>query len=401
MFRLSAPKSAAVAPSATNGESAKGASAEHDEHSEANGQAAKKLPEMDELSAISKDPSSMPPPGSRRSKPNGKSRSGDGPEKWPQPKEAEIKARPSESMSDANSDQEAMLRANLPSTFGAARDKPLGKRAAREAHIMRVGAGAVISGASGRFATGRNKNGAGSSKAEAEAETEAEAGDRAEVRRQRQAEIAAITAEFNQKGSDTAPAKTDVQEGAFESGTPAQFEPGGWRHKTGNGASASTAMRRKKRLQSTAASGGRSREEEEEEEEEEPLSEDEEVEEELTEEMRIKMVVRRLGLPVSHEVQLSGHSKGVNALALDRAGGRVATGSNDYKVSVCVSMSEAVEESLYILAMSVHRACVGWVAKDMSDIPLWLRENSRRSSCDVSCFFLWRRLQEYSADRCS
>ncbi|CAM9771425.1 unnamed protein product [Laminaria digitata] len=48
------------------------------------------------------------------------------------------------------------------------------------------------------------------------------------------------------------------------------------------------------------------------------------------------MVVRRLGLPVSHEVQLSGHNKGVTALALDRAGGRVATGSNDYKVRGCV-----------------------------------------------------------------
>ena len=64
--------------------------------------------------------------------------------------------------------------------------------------------------------------------------------------------------------------------------------------------------------------------------EEEPMEEEEE--EEIIDEMWKKLVVRRLGLPVSHEVQLRGHRECVIALALDRAGGRVATGSNDYKV---------------------------------------------------------------------
>ena len=41
---------------------------------------------------------------------------------------------------------------------------------------------------------------------------------------------------------------------------------------------------------------------------------------------------KSLKIPCSHEVLLQGHSKSVTAIALDHAGIRIATGSNDYKV---------------------------------------------------------------------
>lgn len=232
-----------------------------------------------------------------------------------------------------------MAKANLPSTFGAARDKPLGKRAVREAHIVRGTAGAVISGASGRFTTGRSSNASNGKAVEAEKgegrEEEVEGVDKAEARRRRQAEIAAMTAEISRPDAGDASEIIDGHGDVPESGPSPQFKPGGWRHAAthGNGVSA-VATAGSTRAHHKGRGLGRLREDEEGE-EEDPMDEEEEEEEEMTEEMRIKLVVRRLGLPVSHEVQLSGHRKGVNALALDRAGGRVATGSNDYKVCCC------------------------------------------------------------------
>jgi len=41
---------------------------------------------------------------------------------------------------------------------------------------------------------------------------------------------------------------------------------------------------------------------------------------------------KALKIPCSHEVLLQGHSKSITAIALDHAGIRIATGSNDYKV---------------------------------------------------------------------
>ena len=67
-------------------------------------------------------------------------------------------------------------------------------------------------------------------------------------------------------------------------------------------------------------------------EEEEEAEQEEEMTEAELERARVERVVQRLGLPISHEVALTGHSKPVTALAMDPAGGRVATGSTDYKV---------------------------------------------------------------------
>ena len=39
-----------------------------------------------------------------------------------------------------------------------------------------------------------------------------------------------------------------------------------------------------------------------------------------------------LGLPVTHKMPIPGHSKSVSALAMDRGGGVLVTGSNDYHV---------------------------------------------------------------------
>lgn len=273
----------------------------------------------------------LPPPGGRLLKRNGKAEVERPSESRAQPKPvaAERKTKtPNMPGPDVDSEQEAMRQANVPSSFGAARDKPLGKRADREAHIVRGVPGAVISGASGRFATGRSRGSDKHGKAKPSAE---EVVDKEEVRRQKEAEIAAITAELVQSDSGDAADKGDVEGGNGAGvGPSAQFKPGGWRHASGNGkAMMSMGSAGRKKSQRTGTATERSRREEEEDEEEEV---EEEEEEEMTEEMRIKLVVRRLGLPVSHEVQLSGHRKGVTALALDRAGGRVATGANDYKV---------------------------------------------------------------------
>lgn len=214
------------------------------------------------------------------------------------------------------SEEEAMLAANLPSSFGAARDKPLGKKANRTPELVRGGAGAGLSGSSGRFFT------AGTATGTAGVE-EGSAPSKGEARRRREAEIAAMTAELSRAD--------DSEDGGAEKEVAERFTPGGWRHAKGADRREAAAARH-----SGAPLGGRPQREEDEEgdgEEEDPMEEDsEEEEEEITDDMRIRQVVRRLGLPVSHEVQLSGHNKGVTALALDRAGGRVATGSNDYKV---------------------------------------------------------------------
>ena len=338
MFRLSAPKSVITSPAPSNGTSQKGPTGPGGERGKANGAAPKPTTETGNAPKATKTSSTMlPPPGGRVTKRSGKA-GVDGPSaKWAQPKPVVggRKANSPSAGSDVDSEQEAMRQANVPSSFGAARDRPLGKRAEREAHIVRGVPGAVISGASGRFATGRSR---GSDKNGKPGPTGAgeEAVDKEEARRQKQAEIAAITAELVRADAGDAAEKGDRGDGdGLGSDPPAQFKPGGWRHASGNGKMmmmmTSTGRKKSQRTGPGAATERSRREEEEEEEEEEPEEEDDE-EEEITEEMRIKLVVRRLGLPVSHEVQLSGHRKGVTALALDRAGGRVATGSNDYKV---------------------------------------------------------------------
>lgn len=237
--------------------------------------------------------------------------------------------------SDVEAEREAMQKANLPSTFGAVRDKPLGKRAVREAHIMRGVAGVAITATGDRFATGLGI----ASNIDAPASKSSQDGgivDRAEERKKREAEIAALTAELSRRDEDDAVAgREEGKEGASEA---VKFIPGGWRHASTNNRKGSSGRRKRDGNEESkvkSAGDGRLPEQNDDMEEDEPMGEEEEEEEEeeeVTEEMRIKMIVRRLGLPVSHEVQLSGHRKGVMALALDRAGGRVATGSNDYKV---------------------------------------------------------------------
>ena len=43
-------------------------------------------------------------------------------------------------------------------------------------------------------------------------------------------------------------------------------------------------------------------------------------------------LAERLGLPVSHRLTIPGHSKSVSAVTMDRGGGVMVTGSNDYHV---------------------------------------------------------------------
>lgn len=280
----------------------------------------------------------LPPPGKPGKVKRNEKAEVDGPSgEWAQAKPVAIRrGRTSDAPSsneDVEAEQEAMRQANVPSSFGATRDKPLGKKADREAHIVRGVPGAVISGSSGRFATGRSGGGTGSGSNGKPTSSSKEPVDKEEARRQKEAEIAAITAELVRSEPGDAGEKKDGEDGGSGSAPAVQFKPGGWRHATGNGKMMGfmDPAGRKKAQRTETATGRSSRREEEE--EEEPEEEEEEEEgEEMTEEMRIKLVVRRLGLPVSHEVQLSGHHKGVTALALDRAGGRVATGSNDYKV---------------------------------------------------------------------
>lgn len=276
-------------------------------------------------------PSTMPPTASlgERKKQSGKVEddSDEPSEKWPQPEATGRKA----SDSDVEAEREAMQKANLPSTFGAVRDKPLGKRAVREAHIMRGVAGVAITAAGGRFATGLGA--APNRDAPASRSTpDDEILDKAEARKKREAEIAALTAELSRRDPDDVAGR---EEGKEDSSEAVKFIPGGWRHASSNNRKGSSGRPKRDENEESkviSAGDGRLPEQNGDREEEEPMGEEEEEEEEMTEEMRIKMIVRRLGLPVSHEVKLSGHRKGVMALALDRAGGRVATGSNDYKV---------------------------------------------------------------------
>ena len=101
---------------------------------------------------------------------------------------------PTTSIVDA--EREAMLIAHLPSTFGAARDKPLGKRVVREAHISRGVAGVAITATDDCFTTGR-----GTSRSMAVPSSgsvlDGDILDKAEARRRREAEIAAVTAELS------------------------------------------------------------------------------------------------------------------------------------------------------------------------------------------------------------
>eukprot|EP00903_Cladosiphon_okamuranus_P014177 g13174.t1 len=332
-FRLSAPKSVTTSP-ASNGASQKEPTKANEAAPNPSSDAA------DTPKAPNTSRTMLPPPGGRALKRNGNAGvERDRPsEKWAQPKPVVTGRKAISPVCEVDSQQEAMRKANVPISFGAARDKPLGKKADREAHIVRGVPGAVISGASGRFATGRSRGSEKNGKTETSAE---EAVDKQEARRKKQAEIAAITAELVRADAETgagdAAEKGDGGDGSGSgsgSGPLVQFKPGGWRHASGNEKMMMTSAGRKKSQRTEAATEQSRREEEEEEEEEEPEEGEPEEEEEMTEEMRIKLVVRRLGLPVSHEVQLSGHRKGVTALALDRAGGRVATGSNDYKVKL-------------------------------------------------------------------
>ncbi|CBJ29493.1 conserved unknown protein [Ectocarpus siliculosus] len=295
VFRLSAPKSVTTKSASSNGTFHEKPTAAGGESGKANGGAAKPRVDPRNSPNDSKAPSSMlPPPGGHVVKKKAEAGRGRPADNWAQPKPVVgRKSTANPPVSGMDSEREAMLQANVPSSFGAARDKPLGKKAVREAHIMRGVPGAVISGTSGRFATGRSV-GKSIDKAGSSA---GETVDKEEARKQKQAEIAAITAELMAAESSDAAENGNGREDVPAAASSAKFKPGGWRHSSGNG-----------------------------------KGDDEE--EEITEEMRIKLVVRRLGLPVSHEVQLSGHHKGVTALALDRAGGRVATGSNDYKVKL-------------------------------------------------------------------
>lgn len=331
VFRLSAPKAATktTSPSA-NGAPEKKTSTAGDEKTKPD----RRVDGAPEEAAAAPGPqktqlSMLPPPGGRALKRSSKPGGDGSTESWAEPKAVGKKTGSKKSASNVDSEQEAMLMANLPSTFGAARDRPLGKRADREAHIVRGTAGAVISGASGRFVTGRKGINAGNGDA-VRGDGEDTDVDKDEARRRRQSEIAAITAELAQTRTNSGEPveKSDGQADERARGRLPQFKPGGWRHATENGKGRSAGVGGRKKLQRTIDG---SRDEEEDESEGEYEMEEEQ---EMTDEMRIKLVVRRLGLPVSHEVQLSGHRKGVTALALDRAGGRVATGSNDYKVLV-------------------------------------------------------------------
>ncbi|CAM9555038.1 unnamed protein product [Ectocarpus sp. 4 AP-2014] len=335
VFRLSAPKSVTTKSASSNGTSHEKPAAAGGESGKANVGATKPRVDPRNYPNDSKAPSSMPPPpGGHVVKKKVEAGRGRPAENWAQPKPVVgRKSTANPPVSGMDSEREAMLQANVPSSFGAARDKPLGKKAVREAHIMRGVPGAVISGTSGRFATGRSVGKSIDKAASGAGETV----DKEDARKQKQAEIAAITAELMAAESSDAAENGSGREDVPAPASSAKFKPGGWRHSSGNGkVMGSIGSAGRKKMQRTAAEQSRREEEEEEkeEEEEEEEEEDDDEEEEITEEMRIKLVVRRLGLPVSHEVQLSGHHKGVTALALDRAGGRVATGSNDYKVKL-------------------------------------------------------------------
>lgn len=231
---------------------------------------------------------------------------------------------------EPDAEQEAMLRANLPSSFGAVRDKPLGKKRDRKAEFLPGGAGAQLSADNKRFVAGRQ----GSGTDNIGRSTEEDAAQKVEARKRREAEIAAITAELSRadaSNADDRESKGDGEENYAKNSD--YFKPGAWRNSKRGVRGFSSAERASKNSIRSKNNEDSRPIDADREEEEEPLEEvEEEEQEEVTEETRVREVVRRLGLPVSHEVKLSGHAKSVTALALDRAGGRVATGSNDYKV---------------------------------------------------------------------
>lgn len=330
MFRLSAPSVPADGdkPAGGNGVSRHVTSETAERRQINNGQT--KTPANGRVNGAMETTSSsmLPPPGKRVKERDGEQqangRGGEGGASQ-QRTPAGRKASSSSTAAQVASEEAAMLAANLPSSFGAARDKPLGKKSMRPKKLIGGGAGGGLSGVAGRFVAG---------KAAGAARDESSATDKTEARRRREAEIAAMTAEMTRT--------EDVSEGGEKKDggedTAARFTPGAWRH---SGAGSGAGRQAVSVANRDGAVGVRSRtrreiDEGEEEEEEVPMEEEEEEQEEITEEMRIRQVVRRLGLPVSHEVKLSGHTKGVTALALDRAGGRIATGSMDYKVKVVV-----------------------------------------------------------------
>lgn len=329
MFRLSAPSipTEGNTPAGENGVS-RHVTAETAERRQVNNRQTKTPANGRVNGAMELTPSSMlPPPGKRVKERDGEQQANgrDGQGRTSQQRTpAGKKASPISTAAQVASEEAAMLAANLPSSFGAARDKPLGKKSMRPKKLMGGGAGAGLSGVAGRFVAGKTAGAA---------RDESSATDKAEARRRREAEIAAMTAELTRTEDvgEGGEKKNDGEEMAQ------RFTPGAWRH-SGAGSEAGKQAVTVENRDGAVGRGSRTRngidERGEEEEEEDPMEEEEEEEEEITEEMRIRQVVRRLGLPVSHEVKLSGHTKGVTALALDRAGGRVATGSMDYKVKV-------------------------------------------------------------------
>ncbi|CAM9989676.1 unnamed protein product, partial [Discosporangium mesarthrocarpum] len=218
----------------------------------------------------------------------------------------------------------AMLTSMLPLSFGAPRNKPLGRMKDKVAAAALAGAGAaataVVAGMGGRDnphdATRRPRVTAG-----------AGGGRESEDRQRRAAEIAALTADLmrdKRKGEEEELSQAVAGLGG-EAGDSSRAGGG-----SGAGANGGTG-------QPTGESRGRMGEEEEEEGEEEQAVDGEEEEEEMgeeREEQQVRQIIRRLSIPISHEVKLSSHHKGVMALAVDPAGGRVATGSNDFKVKL-------------------------------------------------------------------
>lgn len=248
-------------------------------------------------------------------------------ERESQAKSAEGETRSPFPFLDTDEEREAMSRANLPSSFGAMRDKPLGKKKDRIPIIVHGGTGVVISAADKRFVTARegdhdaNKVGG--------ALGEEDGARKKEERRRRAAEIAKVTAELAQASAQDDASQGDVDGNGVDGMRGIRKGTDNSEAKArGNVKSISFPARR-----TDNRPGERDGSENEQEREEEQEEEEEDEEEEGDDTVKsVRHVVRRLGLPVSHEVELRGHAKGVTALALDRAGGRVATGSHDYKV---------------------------------------------------------------------
>ena len=144
---------------------------------------------------------------------------------------------------------------------------------------------------SGRASTGAVSRGAGAAAAKPAAAAVAVVDSAAEARRAREAEIAAMTESFSQ------PATWTPSAAAAEPDSGADAPP------TSFGAQAMAAV-----VGPGAEAGA------------------------VGAEASLEERARALGIPVSHEVELSGHSKAVMSLALDPAGGRILSGALDYKV---------------------------------------------------------------------